>query len=180
MYPAAGSELIGRNAAVQRLREFLSLSRAITLTGPGGIGKTALALEVTRGVFTAFHGDCWLVDLAPLSDPSLVPSMVAGVLGLKLGGTKISPEAVARAIGGRSFFSYSTIANTSSTQPPDWRKRSSASVRDASIVATSREVLRIEGEHVYRVPPARCAEPASGGFRQHTCTHAPYSFSSPG
>src|SRR5882724_7177837 len=83
---AAGSPLIGRTEAVQHLQEFLSAYRAITLTGPGGIGKTALALEVARSLFPAFHGDCWLVDLVSLSDPALVPSMVAGVLGLKLSG----------------------------------------------------------------------------------------------
>jgi DNA-binding winged helix-turn-helix (wHTH) protein len=80
--PATSSEIIGRIGAVQQLREFLSAYRMITLTGPGGIGKTVLALEVTRSLFRAFHGDCWLVDLVSLSDPRRVPSTVASVLGL--------------------------------------------------------------------------------------------------
>ena len=99
--PAATSELVGRANAVQHLRGLLSAYRVVTLTGSGGIGKTKLALEVARSLFPAFHGDRWLVDLVSLSDPGLVPSMVAGVLGLKLGGDEISAEAVARAIGAR-------------------------------------------------------------------------------
>src|SRR5258706_5352840 len=95
--PAAASELIGRNAAVQHLQDLLSSSRAITLTGPVGPRRTSLALVGVRNLVPAFQGDCLLVDLAPLSDPDLVPSVVAGVLGLKLG-DKISSESVARAL----------------------------------------------------------------------------------
>src|SRR6202166_4963652 len=95
--PAAASELIGRTNAVQHLRGLLSAYRVVTLTGPGGIGKTRLALEVARGLFPTFQGDVRLVELVSLSDPGLVPSAVAGVLGLKLGGNEISAELVARA-----------------------------------------------------------------------------------
>jgi predicted ATPase/DNA-binding winged helix-turn-helix (wHTH) protein len=151
--PAATSEVIGRTAAVQQLREFLSAHRAVTLTGPGGIGKTTLALEVARGLFPTFSGDCWLVDLLSLSGPDLVPSMFAGVLGLKLGSNEISPESVARAIGGKKLLvvldncehlieAAARLAETILRLCPA-----------TSVVATSREVLRIEGEHVFRVPP---------------------------
>jgi len=127
--PAAAFEVIGRTAAVQQLQDLLSAYRAVTLTGPGGIGKTTLALEVARSLLPAFDGECWLVDVASLSDPDLVPSMVARILGLKLGGDEISPESVARAIGGRKLLLVSTIANTSSTLRPNWRKRSHVCVR---------------------------------------------------
>jgi non-specific serine/threonine protein kinase len=151
--PAAGSELVGRTATVKQLREFISTYRMITLTGPGGIGKTTLALEVARSLFPAFNGDCWLVDVLSLSDTDLVPSMVACVLGLRLGGGEVSPGAVARAIGGKKLLlildncehvieAAATLAETVIRLCPA-----------TSIVATSREVLRIEGEHVYRVPP---------------------------
>ncbi|HWS63881.1 MAG TPA: winged helix-turn-helix domain-containing protein [Steroidobacteraceae bacterium] len=157
--PAAASEVIGRTAAVQQLQELLSSYRAITLTGPGGIGKTTLALEVARGLFPAFNGDCWLVDVASLSDPGLVPSMVAGVLGLKLGGDEISSESVARAIGGQKLLlvldncehvidAAALLAETVVRLCPA-----------TSIVVTSREVLRIEGEHVYRVLPLDVPSP---------------------
>jgi non-specific serine/threonine protein kinase len=99
--PAAVSEIIGRTAALQHLQEFLLTHRAVTLTGPGGIGKTTLALELARSLLPTFNGDCWLVDLVSMTDPALVPSMVAGVLGLKLGDDEISPDSIARSIGGK-------------------------------------------------------------------------------
>src|SRR5260370_12810496 len=98
--PAAVSELVGRTNAVQHLRSLLSAYRVVTLTGPGGIGKTRLALEVARGLFPSFQGDVRLVDLVSLSDPGLVPSAVTCALGLKLGGAQISAQSVPPAIGG--------------------------------------------------------------------------------
>ena len=86
IFPCIDAELIGRSPAVQRLRDLVSAYRVVTLTGPGGIGKTILALKVARGLLAEFESGGWLVDLASLSDPDLVPSAVAGVLGLKLGG----------------------------------------------------------------------------------------------
>jgi predicted ATPase/DNA-binding winged helix-turn-helix (wHTH) protein len=157
--PAAASGVIGRTAAVQQLQEFLSACRAITLTGPGGIGKTTLALEVARRLFPAFHGDCWLVDLASLSDPGFVPSMVAGVLGLGLGDDEISTESVARAIGGKKLL---LVLDNCEHLMDATARLAETVVRlcpATSIVATSREVLRIEGEHVYRVPPLDVPSP---------------------
>jgi non-specific serine/threonine protein kinase len=151
--PAAGTELVGRSAAVKQLQEFISACRMITLTGPGGIGKTVLAMEVTRSLLPAFHGDCWLVDLVSLSDPGLVPSMVAGVLSLKLDGEEISPGSVARAIGGKKVL---LVLDNCEHVIDAAAKLAETIVRacpHAYVLATSREVLRIEGEHVYRVPP---------------------------
>ena len=74
---ATARHLIGREGAVQRLRELLSTCRMVTLTGPGGIGKTVLALEVARTLLPAFQGEVWPVELAAVSDPDLVPSACA-------------------------------------------------------------------------------------------------------
>jgi predicted ATPase len=150
--PAAASELVGRTAAVKQLQEFLCAYRVVTLTGPGGIGKTALALEVTRSLFPAVR-DCWLADLDSLSDPGLVPSMVAGVLGLRLGGEELSPESVARAIGETGLL---LVLDNCEHVIDAAAKLTETIVRTcphAYVLATSREVLRIEGEQVYRVPP---------------------------
>jgi predicted ATPase/DNA-binding winged helix-turn-helix (wHTH) protein len=157
--PAAASGVIGRTTAVQQLQEFLFAYRAITLTGPGGIGKTTLALEVARSLFPAFHGDCWLVDLAPLSDAGLLPSVVAGVLGLGLGGDQIPIESIARAIGGKKLL---LVLDNCEHLIDATAKLAETIVRlcpATSIVATSREVLRIEGEQVYRVPPLDVPSP---------------------
>jgi predicted ATPase len=91
--------------------------------------------------------------VASLSDPGLVPSMVAGVLGLKLGGDEISNESVARAIGGKRLL---LILDNCEHVVDAAARLAETVVRlcpATSIVATSREVLRIESEHVYRVPP---------------------------
>jgi len=151
--PLVASGLIGRAAAVHRLRDLASAYRVVTLTGPGGIGKTALALRVAREVITEFDGGGWLVELASLAEPNLVPSAVAGVLGLKLGGEEISPEPVARAIGGRNLLLIldncehviDAVANLTETLVRLCPR--------TTVLATSREVLRIAGECVYRVPP---------------------------
>jgi predicted ATPase/DNA-binding winged helix-turn-helix (wHTH) protein len=149
--PAAADSLIGRSGAVQYLRDLLSAYRVVTLTGPGGIGKTALALEVARNL--TFSGDTLLVEFASLNDPQLVPSAVAGVLGLKLEGEETSSESVTRAVGVRKLLlvldncehvidAAATLAETVVSRCPG-----------ATVLATSREVLRIDGEYVYRVPP---------------------------
>jgi DNA-binding winged helix-turn-helix (wHTH) protein len=99
--PAGASELIGRARAMDQLRDAFSTFRAVTLTGPGGIGKTALALEVARNLPTDFDDGRWLVDLASLSVPNLVPAAVAAALGLKPEEEAISVASISRAIGNR-------------------------------------------------------------------------------
>jgi len=151
--PAAASELIGRSAAVSKLRDLLSAYRVVTLCGPGGIGKTALALEVARDQLTNFSAEVRLVELVSLSDPGLLPSVVASALGLNSAGDAISAEAVARAIGTKSML----LVFDNCEHVVDAAARLVEAIARAcprtTVLATSREVLRIEGEHVYRVAP---------------------------
>jgi predicted ATPase/DNA-binding winged helix-turn-helix (wHTH) protein len=151
-FPTTATRLVGRSAAVQRLQALLSAYRVVTLTGPGGIGKTILALKVAGLVVGEFADGGWLVDLASLSDPDLVPSRVTGVLGLRLGSKTISSEAVARAIAGKKLLlvldncehvieAAATLTDAIVCRCPG-----------ATILATSREVLRVEGEYTYPVP----------------------------
>jgi predicted ATPase/DNA-binding winged helix-turn-helix (wHTH) protein len=152
-FPSASFDLIGRSSAVRHLQDLLSAYRVVTLTGPGGIGKSALALAVARSLFPLFQGDGWLVELASLSDPELVPSAVASVLDLKLGGDKISAEKVARAIGDRKLL---LILDNCEHVIDAAAELAEAVVRlcpRTTVLGTSREVLRIDGEYVYRVPP---------------------------
>jgi len=150
--PVAASALIGREAAVQELRNLLSAYRAVTLTGPGGIGKTVLAGEVARTLFPTAESDVLLVELASLSDPGLVPSAVAGTLGLQLGGEEISAEAVARAVGGRKALLILDNCEHVIEAAAGMAETLLRLCPRTTLLATSREVLRIEGEHVYRVP----------------------------
>jgi predicted ATPase/DNA-binding winged helix-turn-helix (wHTH) protein len=151
-FPSASFDLIGRTSAVQHLLDFLSAHRVVTLTGPGGIGKSALALEVARTLFPAFGGDAWLVELASLSDPDLVPSAVTGVLGLKLGGDEISAESVARAIGGDRLLLVLDNCEHVIDAAAQLVETMVRVCPRTTVLATSREALRIEGECVYRVP----------------------------
>ena len=100
-FPVIVTRLVGRSAAVQRVRDLVSAYRVVTLTGPGGIGKTALAMKAVRDMLGDFEDGAWLVELASDSDAALAPSAVAGVLGLKLGGDRVTAEALARGIGDR-------------------------------------------------------------------------------
>jgi predicted ATPase/DNA-binding winged helix-turn-helix (wHTH) protein len=158
-FPPVINRLVGRAAAAQFVRDLVSAYRVVTLTGPGGIGKTALAIKAVRYLLPDFEDGGWLVELASLSDPGLVASTVAGTLGLKLAG-EISAESVARTIGGKHLLlvldncehvidAVANLAETFTRLCPR-----------TTIVATSREVLRIDGESVYRVPPLDV--PASG------------------
>jgi predicted ATPase/DNA-binding winged helix-turn-helix (wHTH) protein len=157
-FPPVITRLIGRAAACQFVRDLVSAYRVVTLTGPGGIGKTVLAVKAVRYLLPEFEDGGWLVELASLSDPGLVPSTVASTLGLKLAG-EISAESVARAVGGRHLLlvldncehvidAVAHLAETLTRLCPR-----------TTIVATSRELLRIDGESVYRVPPLDVPDP---------------------
>ena len=74
---------MGREREMTRVRELLAEHRLLTLTGPGGSGKTRLALAVASGAGGEFEDGVWLVELASLSDPDLVPQAVASVLGVQ-------------------------------------------------------------------------------------------------
>ena len=152
-FPVTVTRLVGRSAAVQRLQDLMSAYRIVTLAGPGGIGKTALALEVARRVVGEFTDGGWLVELASLSDPGIVPSAVAGVLGLKLGSDDISPGVVARAVAGKNILllldNCEHLIEATATLV-DMFVRLCPRV---TILLTSREILRVEGEYAYRVQP---------------------------
>ena len=150
--PVSNSALVGRAAAVQQLSELLSAYRTVTLTGPGGIGKTVLALEVARRLVPSFEGDACLVELASLSDPALAPSAVAGVLGLKLTG-EVSSEAVARTLARRKLLLVLDNCEHVVDATAGLVETLAHGCPNVTVLATSREPLRIDGEFVYRVAP---------------------------
>ena len=155
---AAGT-LVGREAALQHLRDLVSAYRAVTLAGLGGIGKTVLASEVARRLFPEIESDVFFVELVALSDPQLVPSKVAEVLGLRLGGEKISSASVARAIGDRKVLLVLDNCEHVIDSVAELAETLLCLCPQTTVLATSREVLRIEGEYVYRVAPLEVPSP---------------------
>src|ERR1700722_3185265 len=151
-FPERAFNLVGRTDAARHLRDVLSAYRVVTLTGPGGIGKTSLAVEVARDLLPDFHGEGWLVELGSLSDPILVPSAVAGILGLRPGG-EIVAASVARAIGDKRVLLVLDNCEHVITAAAELNENVVRHCPRVTILATSREALRTEGEYVYRVPP---------------------------
>ena len=82
--PALLTRLVGRADTVSQLVERLPRQRLLTIVGPGGIGKTSVALAVAEQVIADYEDGVWLIDLAPLGDPRLVPSALASALGLEV------------------------------------------------------------------------------------------------
>ena len=157
---APTSRLVGRETAVTQLHELVSANRAVTLTGTGGIGKTSIALEVARSLLPSFDGEGWFIELNALSDPSLVPSAVARILGLSPGGDIVSSVSIARALGKMRLLLVIDNCEHLVEAIADLVETILRMCPNVSILTTSREVLRIDGEYVFRVPPLDVPAPA--------------------
>jgi predicted ATPase/DNA-binding winged helix-turn-helix (wHTH) protein len=151
--PEPVSELIGRD---DELREIVSLAaahRLVTLTGAGGIGKTRLALAAGRRMLPQIAHGVWVAELAPLSDPALLPATVAAAVGIELAGGAVSPERVADALSGKRLLlvldNCEHLIEAAARMTEALLRASPA----AQVIATSREPLKAEGEWLYPVPP---------------------------
>src|SRR5262249_60089201 len=94
-FAAVLTSFVGRAGELAEVEGLLGECRLVTVTGPGGVGKTRLAGEVARRVASQFADGVWLAELAGVDDPALVPEVVAGALGLHLAPGVLLTEAVA-------------------------------------------------------------------------------------
>ena len=101
--PAEVSSLVGRGPEIAAVRERLRTARVVTLTGPGGCGKTRLALRVAALAEAGFGDGAWLVELAPLTDPALVPASVAQALGVSERDAPTPAAGLVRELAGREL-----------------------------------------------------------------------------
>ena len=97
-FPAALTSFIGRDEPLREVAGLLEQHRLVTVTGPGGAGKTRLAGQVARQVAGRFADGAWLVELAPVRDPAQVAAMVAAVLGVREQPGMPAGEALARVL----------------------------------------------------------------------------------
>ena len=151
--PAQLSAFIGRDRELAAVRALVESSRLVTVTGPGGIGKTRLGLQVAAGLLDGTGDGVWLVELAPIADPELVVRTVAAVLGVREELGRPVLDTLADAVGDRSLL---VVLDNAEHVLGAAAKLADAMMRScplASLLVTSREPLGISGEHVFRVPP---------------------------
>jgi predicted ATPase len=167
--PAPVSERVGRDVEIQEAMALVTHHRLVTLTGPGGIGKTRLGLEVARRLLPTFPDGVFLAELAPLATTDLVPVTVAAVLGLPLTGASVSPDRIGAAIGPKRLL---LLLDNCEHLVEAAARLAEAILRaspGAAVLSTSREPLRAAGEHVYRVPPL--AMPAEDADTEEVLRH---------
>jgi non-specific serine/threonine protein kinase len=157
--PYQTTSFIGREDDVAMVQQSLGESRLLTITGAGGCGKTRLALEVGRQIVDRFADGVWLVDLAPLSDPSLIWHVVATVLGIREEPGRALADVVIEYLHNRS--SLIIIDNCehlidACAATVDRLLRETASVH---VLATSRELLGVPGEAAWRVRSLSVVDP---------------------
>lgn len=150
--PTRLTRLIGRADAVDDIVGRLTRRRFVTITGPGGIGKTSVALAVAEQVASSYVDGVVLVDCAPLVDTSLVAGKLASILGLSIAADNPTQGLVAYLRSRRVLVvldSCERVIEAAASLVEELLKGTTS----IDILATSREPLRAEGEIVYRLPP---------------------------
>jgi predicted ATPase/DNA-binding SARP family transcriptional activator len=150
--PLQLTSFVGRERELAEVWRLLDRSRLVTVTGPGGCGKTRLATEAAAGRLRGFPDGVWLVDLAPLVDQSLVPDTVAQTLGLQLRSGQLPGTALALQLAPRRML---LVLDNCEHLIDSCARLALELLRlcpELTILATSREPLHIPGELAWRVP----------------------------
>jgi predicted ATPase/DNA-binding CsgD family transcriptional regulator len=157
--PLQLTSLVGREGEISEVRDLLAGARLLTLTGPGGSGKTRLALAVAGGLIEDFEDGVWLVELAPLSDPELVPQAVASVLGVREApGDPLSETLADRLRAGSLLLVLDNcehLVDACAILIQSLLRRCPG----LRVLTTSREMLGMPGEFLFAVPPLSLPDP---------------------
>ena len=149
--PAQLTSFVGREAERAAVGELLALHRLVTLTGPGGTGKTRLSIEVAAGVVDDFPDGVSFVALEAVRDPGLVASQIAGALGLTESGSRSARDLIVDWLARKTVLivldNFEQIVDAAPLVADLLR-----SVPGLKLLVTSRAALRISGEHEYPVP----------------------------
>jgi predicted ATPase/DNA-binding CsgD family transcriptional regulator len=162
--PAEVSGFVGRRDELARLTRQLRSARLVTVTGPGGVGKTRVALRAAARLSAEFGDGVFLAELAGLRDPGLLPHTVATSLGLPEQDARTQLSAVIEYLRDRRLL---LILDTCEHLVDACAALAGAVVRETSgvvVLATSRQPLDVPGEHTCMIPPLPVPEPGSREF----------------
>jgi predicted ATPase/class 3 adenylate cyclase len=149
--PTQLTSFVGRDAELADAAALLPRTRLLTLTGPGGTGKTRLSLQLAANVADQFEDGTWFVALEPVRDPSLVASRIATALGLVETGKQSARDLIVESLGSRHvLFVLDNFEQVVEAAPlvADLLR----SCEGLTVIATSRAALRVSGEQEYPVP----------------------------
>ncbi len=146
------TSFLGRDTELAELQQEMKAHRLVTLTGPGGVGKTRLALEVASQSAYAFPDGVWVVELAPIGDPAAVPEAVAAVLGVsQQPGMELADSVASTQEGRHRLFVFDNCEHVLDAAA-DMIERILHRSSTVSILVTSREGLRLNDERIWPVP----------------------------
>ncbi|MBB6051618.1 adenylate/guanylate cyclase domain-containing protein [Armatimonas rosea] len=158
--PQEVTSFIGRKREMEEIKSLLATTSLLTLTGSGGCGKTRLSLQVAAEVLEHYPQGVWLVELAPLTNPALVPQMVAEVLGVRESPGETLTKSLQGFLKGKQLLLVLDNCEhvlESVALLGDTLLRSCPSIR---MLASSREALGISGESTYRIPSLSLPQPS--------------------
>ncbi len=161
--PVPVTSFVGRAAELAELARLTDANRLVTVVGPGGAGKTRLAVEAAGRRVDAYPDGVWFVDLASVTDPVLVAVTVAATLGLRPEPGRAVVDTIAEYAANRKFL---LVLDTCDAQPGATAMvvgRLLGSSRGAQVLASSREPLGLAGEVVWRIPPLSLEPTDDGG-----------------
>jgi predicted ATPase/DNA-binding XRE family transcriptional regulator len=157
--PASTTSFIGREKELKEIAGLFSTSRLITLTGPGGVGKTRLALQIAREQQAAFDDGVWFIELASLAQPELVPSVIAAVMRLEEAPNQPVSETLAHFLKSKKLLlvldNCEHVIEACARLSDDLL----CACPQLQILATSRELLRTAGEWTWRVSSLALPDP---------------------
>jgi predicted ATPase/DNA-binding CsgD family transcriptional regulator/tetratricopeptide (TPR) repeat protein len=155
------NSFVGRERELGELRRFVPSTRAVTLCGPGGIGKTRLALRILAELADEFPDGVWFIELGELRQPDLVVSRVASVIGVDEEPGRPLLETLADALRPRRLLLALDTCEHLIDSCARMCHRLLASSPGLHVLATSREPLRMAAEAVWQVPPLSLPEPGT-------------------